>query len=140
MYVHSHSRPCFFGSTCRLRTYDVPQFSSVASWKFLVDLANSGRTSELHQIKWRSRSSLYLEIYYDSRPVSVNQSDAFSSPQPIPESFLNAQDPPTYIDPALTTTFPIAQVVPIPELRIFYQHWLTTLQHIQHNSSTDYAP
>ncbi|KAK0468535.1 hypothetical protein IW261DRAFT_1573764 [Armillaria novae-zelandiae] len=65
----------------------------------------------------------------NSRPVSVNQSDAFPSSQPVPESFLNAQDPPTYIDPALTSTFPVAQVVPIPEFSTFDQQ-LTTFQHM----------
>lgn len=74
-----------------------------------------------------------------SLPVSVNQSDAFPSSQPVPESFLNAQDPPTYIDPALTSTFPVAQVVPIPEFGTFDQQ-LTTFQHILHNSGTGNVP
>ncbi|PBL00528.1 hypothetical protein ARMGADRAFT_1159856 [Armillaria gallica] len=74
-----------------------------------------------------------------SLPVSVNQSDTFPSSQPVPESFLNAQDPPTYIDPALTSTFPVAQVVPIPEFGTFDQQ-LTTFQHILHNSGTGNVP
>ncbi|KAK0198907.1 hypothetical protein F5146DRAFT_1131850 [Armillaria mellea] len=74
-----------------------------------------------------------------SRPISVNPSDAFSPSQPVPESFLNAQDPPTYIDPALTSTFPVAQVVPIPEFGTFDQQ-LTTFQHILHNSGTGNVP
>ncbi len=69
----------------------------------------------------------------------MNQSDAFPSSQPVPESFLNAQDPPTYIDPALTSTFPVAQVVPIPEFGTFDQQ-LTTFQHILHNSGTGNVP
>ncbi|KAK0505618.1 hypothetical protein EDD18DRAFT_31 [Armillaria luteobubalina] len=74
-----------------------------------------------------------------NRPVSVNQSDAFPTSQPVSESFLNAQDPPTYIDPALTGTFPVAQVVPIPEFGTFDQQ-LTTFQHILHNSGTGNVP
>ncbi|KAG7452356.1 uncharacterized protein BT62DRAFT_1071503 [Guyanagaster necrorhizus] len=74
--------------------------------------------------------------------VSVNQSSSFPSSQAIsqvPESFLQPQDPPTYIDPSLTSTFPIAPVVPIPEFGTFDQQ-LTTFQHILHNSGTGNVP